>query len=70
MPIKRNFFTTCRKEKGIQKKVAKENGISEVYTRMIKNGTFTPGRDLLFELYDIMMSGLRSYSQILILKKA
>lgn len=50
MPIKRSFFTTCRKEKGTQKVVAKEMGISEVYLRMIKNGTFTPGRNLLFEL--------------------
>ncbi|MCB8816154.1 hypothetical protein [Desulfosporosinus shakirovi] len=47
MPIKRNFFTTCRKEKGIQKEAAKENGISEVYMRMIKNGNIYPWKGFI-----------------------
>lgn len=47
---KRTFFSECRREVGTQKIVAKENDISEVYLRMIENGTFTPGRDLMFKL--------------------
>ncbi len=50
MAKKRTFFAECRKNKGTQKIVAKENNISEVYLRMIENGTFTPGRDLMFQL--------------------
>lgn len=50
MTKKRTFFSECRKNKGTQKTVAKENNISEVYLRMIENGTFTPGRDLMFRL--------------------
>lgn len=45
---KRRVFSECRKKKGTQAKVAEENGISTVYVRMIENGTFTPGRDLMF----------------------
>jgi len=30
--------------------VATELGISTVYVRMIENGTFTPGRDLMFKI--------------------
>jgi len=48
MPTKRDFLATCRKKRGTQKIVATEIGISEVYLRMIENGTFAPGRDLLF----------------------
>lgn len=47
---KRHFFSTCRKQMGTQSKVAKDNNISTVYVRMIENGTFTPGRDLMFRL--------------------
>ncbi|MFT9370141.1 helix-turn-helix transcriptional regulator [Paenibacillus polymyxa] len=47
---KRELFSELRKQKGTQAKVATENGISEVYVRMIENGTFTPGRDLMFRL--------------------
>ncbi len=47
---KRQYFSKCRKAKGTQEYVAKENGISTVYLRMIENGTFTPGRDLMFRL--------------------
>ncbi|MGM1023477.1 MAG: helix-turn-helix transcriptional regulator [Bacillota bacterium] len=47
---KRELFSVLRKQKGTQAKVAAENGISEVYVRMIENGTFTPGRDLMFRL--------------------
>ncbi|KLV14074.1 helix-turn-helix transcriptional regulator [Bacillus safensis] len=50
MARKRLYFAKCRKEKGTQQFVAKENGISTVYLRMIENGTFTPGRDLMFQL--------------------
>ncbi len=50
MANKRHFFAECRKEKGTQKRVALDNGISTVYLRMIENGTFTPGRDLMFKL--------------------
>ncbi|MFS1511720.1 helix-turn-helix domain-containing protein [Chengkuizengella sp. SCS-71B] len=50
MSKKRCFLSKCRKEKGTQKKVAFDNGISTVYLRMIENGTFTPGRDLMFKL--------------------
>jgi Predicted transcriptional regulators len=50
MAHKREFFSECRKKKGTQKIVAQENNISEVYLRMIENGTFTPGRDLMFQL--------------------
>lgn len=47
---KRICFSECRKKRGTQKVVAKEIGISEVYLRMIENGTFTPGRDLMLRL--------------------
>ncbi|NOV01374.1 helix-turn-helix transcriptional regulator [Paenibacillus planticolens] len=47
---KRFYFSTCRKKVGTQAKVASENNISTVYLRMIENGTFTPGRDLMFKL--------------------
>ncbi|MGF9644079.1 helix-turn-helix transcriptional regulator [Paenibacillus sp. MABNS29] len=47
---KRQFFSECRKQKGTQAKVAEDNNISTVYVRMIENGTFTPGRDLMFRL--------------------
>jgi len=50
MTKKRQYFANCRKAKGTQKYVAKENGISAVYLRMIENGTYTPGRDLMFRL--------------------
>lgn len=50
MTKKRPYFAKCRKAKGTQAKVASENGISTVYLRMIENGTFTPGRDLMFQL--------------------
>jgi DNA-binding XRE family transcriptional regulator len=50
MTKKRVFFAECRRKKGTQKAVANEIGISEVYLRMIENGTFTPGRDLMFKL--------------------
>lgn len=50
MAKKRTFFAQCRKEKGTQAQVAAENDISTVYLRMIENGTFTPGRDLMFKL--------------------
>jgi transcriptional regulator with XRE-family HTH domain len=46
---KRLCFSECRKDKGTQKLVAEENDISEVYVRMIENGTFTPGRDLMIK---------------------
>lgn len=49
-PRKRHFFYSCRKKKGTQAKVACDLGISTVYLRMIENGTFTPGRDLMFRL--------------------
>jgi len=47
---KRELFSQLRKEKGTQAKVASDNGISTVYLRMIENGTYTPGRDLMFRL--------------------
>ena len=50
MTKKRHYFSSCRKSKGTQAKVAKDIGISTVYLRMIENGTFTPGRDLMFKL--------------------
>ncbi|MCY7869601.1 helix-turn-helix domain-containing protein [Bacillus spizizenii] len=50
MSKKRLYFANCRKAKGTQKYVAQENGISTVYLRMIENGTYTPGRDLMFQL--------------------
>ncbi|GIN37828.1 helix-turn-helix transcriptional regulator [Heyndrickxia oleronia] len=50
MTKRRQFFSECRKSKGTQQKVASDNGISTVYLRMIENGTFTPGRDLMFKL--------------------
>lgn len=46
--VKRQVFYTCRKSKGTQAKVASDLGISTVYVRMIENGTFIPGRDLMF----------------------
>jgi transcriptional regulator with XRE-family HTH domain len=50
MVNKRELFQKLRKAKGTQAEVAKQNGISAVYLRMIENGTFTPGRDLMFRL--------------------
>jgi transcriptional regulator with XRE-family HTH domain len=50
MAKKRELFRKLRKTKGTQVKVAEDNGISAVYLRMIENGTFTPGRDLMFKL--------------------
>lgn len=50
MAHKRHYFKNCRKQKGTQSKVAEDNNISTVYVRMIENGTFTPGRDLMFRL--------------------
>lgn len=47
---KRTFLSLCRKAKGTQKQVAAELGISEVYLRMIENGTHLPGRDLMFKM--------------------
>lgn len=47
---KRHSFAQCRRVKGTQKKVSEDIGISTVYLRMIENGTFTPGRDLMFRL--------------------
>lgn len=47
---KRELLRRLRKEKGTQAKVANELGISAVYLRMIENGTFTPGRDLMFRI--------------------
>jgi len=49
MSKKRERFKECRKIKGTQSYVANEMGISTVYLRMIENGTFTPGRDLMFK---------------------
>ena len=48
--VKRKLFYECRKSKGTQSTVATELGISTVYVRMIENGTFTPGRDLMFKI--------------------
>lgn len=50
MGKKRELFSHLRKTKGTQSKVAGDNNISVVYLRMIENGTFTPGRDLMFQL--------------------
>lgn len=50
MNKKRQYFSNCRKKKGTQAKVAKELGISTVYVRMIENGTFKPGRDLMIRI--------------------
>lgn len=50
MTKKRQYFAECRKIKGTQADVAAANGISTVYLRMIENGTYTPGRDLMFRL--------------------
>lgn len=47
---KRHFFIDCRKKKGGRELVATELGISIVYLRMIENGTFKPGRDLLIRI--------------------
>ncbi|MEK8132936.1 helix-turn-helix transcriptional regulator [Paenibacillus filicis] len=47
---KRNYFSSCRKNKGTLSLVASELGISTVYLRMIENGTFKPGRDLMIRL--------------------
>ena len=52
MTNKREFFSECRKKKGSQKEVAKDMGKSEVYIRLIENGTFPPGRDLMFRFQD------------------
>ncbi|PJN53629.1 hypothetical protein PAEVO_03490 [Paenibacillus sp. GM2FR] len=46
---KRELLKKCRKSKGSQSLVASELGISTVYVRMIENGTYTPGRDLMFK---------------------
>lgn len=50
MAKRREPFSSLRKKKGTQSKVASDLGISTVYLRMIENGTFKPGRDLLFRL--------------------
>lgn len=50
MDKKRQFFASLRRAKGTQAEVAKELGISTVYLRMIENGTFKPGRDLMIRL--------------------
>lgn len=50
MAEKRVTLSDCRKKLGTQKFVASQIGISTVYLRMIENGTFTPGRDLMFKL--------------------
>nr|WP_145402986.1 helix-turn-helix transcriptional regulator [Paenibacillus xylanexedens] len=50
MTKKRTFFSTCRQERGTQSNVASELGISTVYLRMIENGTFKPGRDLMIRI--------------------
>lgn len=49
MATKRETLASCRKDIGTQKQVASQIGISTVYLRMIENGTFTPGRDLMFK---------------------
>lgn len=49
MANKRVYFRILRKRKGTQAAVAADIGISTVYLRMIENGTFTPGRDLMFK---------------------
>lgn len=50
MTNKRFFFAQCRKEKGTQAEVAADLKISTVYLRMIENGTFKPGRDLMIRI--------------------
>lgn len=50
MSNKRVLLSEIRKKKGTQKFVADQIGISQVYLRMIENGTFTPGRDLMFRI--------------------
>lgn len=47
--MKRQTLASLRKEIGTQAQVASQIGISTVYLRMIENGTFTPGRDLMFK---------------------
>lgn len=47
---RRVYFALCRKKRGTQASVASDLGISTVYLRMIENGTFTPGRDLMFKI--------------------
>ena len=49
---KRQLFYERRKSKGTQSVVASKLGISTVYVRMIENGTFIPGRDLMFKISD------------------
>ncbi len=43
------MLSKMRKDLGTQAQVASQIGISTVYLRMIENGTFTPGRDLMFK---------------------
>ncbi|SLJ92782.1 MULTISPECIES: helix-turn-helix transcriptional regulator [unclassified Paenibacillus] len=50
MAAKRSLFRQCREQIGSQALVASELKISTVYVRMIENGTFTPGRDLMFRI--------------------
>lgn len=50
MAKRREPFSSLRKKKGIQSKVASDLGVSTVYLRMIENGTYKPGRDLMFRL--------------------
>lgn len=51
MAHKRKAFYQRRKSKGFtQEMLAKSVGKSTVYIRMIENGTFTPGRDTMFNL--------------------
>lgn len=50
MEKKRYHFRVCRKTKGTQAEVAFALGISTVYLRMIENGTFKPGRDLMIRI--------------------
>lgn len=48
---KRDVFKQKRVAKGLtQQKLASLVGKSQVYIRMIENGTFTPGRDTMFAL--------------------
>ncbi|MBU7320312.1 helix-turn-helix transcriptional regulator [Paenibacillus oleatilyticus] len=61
MSKKRELFKELRKTKGTQAKVARDNSISTVYLRMIENGTFLPGRDLMFRLsnyFDVPVENL------------
>lgn len=53
MERKRKLLIECRKSIGTQKSVAPQLGISTVYLRMIENGTFTPGRDLMFRFGEL-----------------